>query len=178
MKVVHIITGLRIGGAENQLQLLLRHSRAEAEVIALTDDPNIVKIYGHGSWEGGLYIAMEFVQGISLRQYILQNPISLKKAIELVIDIAYTLCHLHTRGIIHRDIKPANIMIRRDGIVKVLDFGLAKLTSPDSNDLETREHTAPDGRARLPRCGTRHPDAARHAPQQDGSLDRTRRRAG
>ncbi|WP_284452977.1 MULTISPECIES: protein kinase domain-containing protein [Parachlamydia] len=107
----------------------IRSFQHEAEVIALTDDPNIVKIYGHGSWKGGLYIAMEFVQGISLRQYILQNPISLKKAIELVIDIAYTLCHLHTRGIIHRDIKPENILVEDSGQIKLIDFGIAqKLT--------------------------------------------------
>ncbi|MBS4168171.1 protein kinase [Parachlamydia sp. AcF125] len=107
----------------------IRSFQHEAEVIALTEDPNIVKIYGHGRWEGGLYIAMEFVQGISLRQYLLQNPISLKKAIEIIIDIAYTLCHLHTRGIIHRDIKPENILITDAGGIKLIDFGIAqKLT--------------------------------------------------
>lgn len=98
----------------------------EAEVLLLTDDPGIVKVYGHGEWEGGLYIAMEFVQGISLRQYILQNPVSLKRALELIIDIAYTLCHLHTRGIIHRDIKPENILITDSGNIKLIDFGIAQ----------------------------------------------------
>lgn len=98
----------------------------EAEVLQLTDDPGIVKVYGYGEWEGGLYIAMEFVQGISLRQYLLQNPISLKRALELVIDIAYTLCHLHTRGIIHRDIKPENILLTDSGSIKLIDFGIAQ----------------------------------------------------
>lgn len=105
----------------------------EAEIIAITDHPNIVKLYGHGEWEGGLYIAMEFIQGISLRQAILQNPISLKRALEIIIDIGYALCHLHTHGVIHRDLKPENILITETGQVKVIDFGIAQLLTEKSN---------------------------------------------
>jgi eukaryotic-like serine/threonine-protein kinase len=104
----------------------------EAEIIAMTDHPNIVKLYGHGEWEGGLYIAMEFIQGISLRQMLLQSPISLKKALEIIIDIAYALCHLHTHGVIHRDLKPENILITDNGEVKVIDFGIAQLLTEKS----------------------------------------------
>lgn len=104
----------------------------EAEIIAMTDHPNIVKLYGHGEWEGGLYIAMEFIQGISLRQMLLENPISLKKALEIIIDIAYALCHLHTHGVIHRDLKPENILITYSGEVKVIDFGIAQLLTEKS----------------------------------------------
>lgn len=99
----------------------------EAEIIALADHPNIVKLYGHGNWEGGLYIAMEFIQGTSLRQYLLQTPLSLKKALEVTLDIAHALCHLHTHGIIHRDLKPENILINENGTIKVIDFGIAQL---------------------------------------------------
>lgn len=99
----------------------------EAEIIAMTDHPNIVKLYGHGEWEGGLYIAMEFIQGVSLRQMLLESPISLKKSLEIIIDIAYALCHLHTHGVIHRDLKPENILITDSGEVKVIDFGIAQL---------------------------------------------------
>lgn len=99
----------------------------EAEIIAMTDHPNIVKLYGHGEWEGGLYIAMEFIQGISLRQTLFESPISLKKALEIIIDIAYALCHLHTHGVIHRDLKPENILITDSGQIKVIDFGIAQL---------------------------------------------------
>lgn len=99
----------------------------EAEIIAMADHPNIVKMYGYGEWEGGLYIAMEFIQGISLRQYILQTPMSLKRAMEIVIDIAYALCHLHTHGVIHRDLKPENILVTELGTIKVIDFGIAQL---------------------------------------------------
>lgn len=106
----------------------------EAEIIAMTDHPNIVKLYGHGEWEGGLYIAMEFIQGISLRQAILQNPISLKRALEIIIDIAYALCHLHTHGVIHRDLKPENILITESNQIKVIDFGIAQLLTEKNNN--------------------------------------------
>ncbi len=99
----------------------------EAEIIAMANHPNIVQMYGHGEWEGGMYIAMEFIQGISLRQYILQTPISLAHALDIIIDIAYALCHLHAHGVIHRDLKPENILITESGAVKVIDFGIAQL---------------------------------------------------
>ncbi len=104
----------------------------EAEIIALADHPNIVKLYGHGQWEEGLYIAMEFIPGISLRQYILQVPISLKRALEIIIDIAYALCHLHAHGVIHRDLKPENILVTESGAIKVIDFGIAQLLTETS----------------------------------------------
>lgn len=99
----------------------------EAEIISMTNHPNIVKMYGHGEWEGGLYIAMEYIEGFSLRKYILQTPISLKRALSIIIDIAYALCHLHTHGVIHRDLKPENILVTEDGRIKVIDFGIAQL---------------------------------------------------
>lgn len=101
----------------------------EAAIISLTDHPNIVKLYGHGEWEQGLYIAMEFIEGISLRQYLLRNPLSLKQAIDIILDIAYALHHLHTHGIIHRDLKPENILITESGVIKLIDFGIAQLPS-------------------------------------------------
>lgn len=113
----------------------------EAEIIAMTDHPNIVKLYGHGEWENGLYIAMEFIQGSSLRQILLQTPISLKRALEIVIDIAYALCHLHTHGVIHRDLKPENILITNTGQIKVIDFGIAQLLAektPEGTPVKQR----------------------------------------
>lgn len=104
----------------------------EAEIIALADHPNIVKLYGHGKWKGGLYIAMEYIEGISLRQYILQTPISLKRALEIIIDISYALCHLHTHGFIHRDLKPENILVTTKGTIKLIDFGIAQLLTEAS----------------------------------------------
>lgn len=103
----------------------------EATIIAMADHPNIVKLFGHGQWEGGLYIAMEFIEGISLRQLIVSTPLSLKRALEIVIEIAYALCHLHMHGVIHRDLKPENILIKEDGSVKVIDFGIAQLLTEE-----------------------------------------------
>jgi eukaryotic-like serine/threonine-protein kinase len=109
----------------------------EAEIITMANHPNIVQMYGYGEWEGGLYIAMEFIQGISLRQYILQTPLSLTRALDIIIDIAYALCHLHSHGIIHRDLKPENILITENGSVKVIDFGIAQLLTKADVSGET-----------------------------------------
>lgn len=106
----------------------------EASIIALADHPNIVKLYGQGKWEGGLYIAMEFIQGISLRQYLLRNLISLKHGLELVMEISMALCHLHAHGIIHRDLKPENILVNESGGIKVIDFGISQLLTDSDED--------------------------------------------
>lgn len=99
----------------------------EAQIITLAEHPNIVKLHGQGEWEGGLYIAMEFIQGISLRHCIVQESLSLRKAIEIILQVAYALLHLHAHGIIHRDLKPENILMTEDGTIKVIDFGIAQL---------------------------------------------------
>ena len=110
----------------------------EASIIALADHPNIVKLYGQGTWEKGLYIAMEFIQGTSLRQYLLRNLISLKHALELVMEISMALCHLHAHGIIHRDLKPENILVTETGGVKVIDFGIAQLLTDNQRDAHAK----------------------------------------
>lgn len=99
----------------------------EAQIIKMTNHPNIVKLYGEGEWEKGLYIAMEWIHGISLRQFIEQKSLSIKRALEIVLQVGYALCHLHTHGVIHRDLKPENILITESGGVKVIDFGIAQL---------------------------------------------------
>lgn len=106
---------------------MVDHFLWEAKIISLTDHPNIVKLHEYGKWENGLYIAMEFIQGVSLRQFLMQQSFSLKRCLDIVLQIAYALCHLHTHGVIHRDLKPENILIAEDGEVKVIDFGIAQL---------------------------------------------------
>lgn len=106
----------------------------EAKILSVADHPNIVKMYKHGTWEGGHYIAMEFIMGGSLRQYILQNPISLKRALEIILEISYAVCHLHTHGIIHRDLKLENILITEKGEIKLIDFGIAQLLGDVKNE--------------------------------------------
>lgn len=115
---------------------VVKYFLKEADIIAMTDHPNIVKLYEHGNWKGGLYIAIEFVHGIPLRQYILQHHISLKQSVEMIIEIAYALCHLHMHGVIHRDLKPENILVTESGMIKVIDFGIAQiLTREDEHYL-------------------------------------------
>ncbi len=104
----------------------------EARIIEMANHPNIVKLFGHGKWEGGLYIAMEFVRGISLRKLILQNVLSFKRSLEIILETANALSHLHSHGIIHRDLKPDNILLSEDGGVKVIDFGIARIVGEDS----------------------------------------------
>jgi hypothetical protein len=101
----------------------------EAHIISLSNHPNIVKLYGEGKWEKGLYIAMEWVRGISLRQFIMQQSLSLRRALDIVLQVSYALHHLHSHGIIHRDLKPENILITEEGGVKVIDFGIAQVGS-------------------------------------------------
>jgi len=99
----------------------------ESKLAALTDHPNIVKLYGEGSWEDGLYIAMEWVHGVSLRQFLMQHSFSLKRSLEIILQICYALKHLHAHHIIHRDLKPENILITEEGTIKVVDFGIAQM---------------------------------------------------
>lgn len=106
---------------------MVDHFLWEAKIIGLTDHPNIVKLYDYGKWEEGLYICMEFIRGVSLRQFLMQQSFSLKRCLDIILQIAYALCHLHTHGVIHRDLKPENILIAEDGEIKVIDFGIAQL---------------------------------------------------
>jgi serine/threonine protein kinase len=106
---------------------MARRFLKEAEIIGMAHHPNIVRLYGQGEWEKGLYIAMEFIQGISLRQFIQQKSLTPQRALEIVLQVAYALCHLHTFGVIHRDLKPENILITETGEIKVIDFGIAQI---------------------------------------------------
>ncbi len=97
----------------------------EAKAASAMNHPNICTIYSMDEYEGQLFIAMEFVDGQSLREK--QKSVSFKQAIDIGIQIADGLAAAHEKGIAHRDIKPENIMIRKDGIAQIMDFGLAKL---------------------------------------------------
>lgn len=106
---------------------MMEHFLWEAKIIGITNHPNIVKVFDYGEWEGGLYIAMEFIRGVSLRQFLMQQSFSLKRSLDIILQVAYALSHLHSHGVIHRDLKPENILIAEDGEAKVIDFGIAQL---------------------------------------------------
>ena len=111
----------------------------EAKAASALNHPNIITIYEIDDTGSGHFIATEFIDGKTLRQHLRNTPLKFGQVLDVAAQIASALSAAHTAGIVHRDIKPENIMLRTDGIVKVLDFGLAKLTersSPDSVDME------------------------------------------
>ena len=106
---------------------LLARFEQEAKLTASLNHPNIVTIYEMGKHENGFYLAMEYIKGKTLYEVIQQKELQISMIINLVMQVCDGLSKAHRAGIIHRDIKPANIMVKKDGLVKILDFGLAKL---------------------------------------------------
>ena len=130
--------------AEELTQHRDRLSRFDQEAYAASalNHPNILTIYEMGDEGGRHFIATEFIDGITLRKRLSKAPMDLSEVLDVAIQVAAALEEAHAARIVHRDIKPENIMIRRNGHVKVLDFGLAKLTErPDSEETDTEAVT-------------------------------------
>jgi serine/threonine protein kinase len=117
----------------------LRRFEQEALTASALNHPNIITIHEIGTSDNLHFIATEFVEGQTLRQRIREGTLTPDAAIDIALQVANALQAAHNAGIVHRDIKPDNIMIRHDGFVKILDFGIAKLTesSPNNSDLTT-----------------------------------------
>ena len=112
-----------------------RRFRAEGEAVAMLSHPNIVQVYDVSSSDTANYLVMELINGISLKQYMeVKGVLNWKETLHFAMQIAKGLEHAHSRGIIHRDIKPHNVMVLKDGSVKVMDFGIARVMSK-SNTL-------------------------------------------
>jgi serine/threonine protein kinase len=123
---------LRVNGED-----LRRRFMREAQSAGRLQHPNIVTVYDVGDHDGQLYIAMEYIDGDTLATLIRDDvPFSAIRKLDIVDEIADGLGYAHQRGIIHRDIKPANLMISRAGLVKVLDFGIARLSHRESGDID------------------------------------------
>ncbi len=121
----------------------LRRFQQEAHAASALNHPNIITIYDIGHFDGTAYIAMELVDGQDLRMMESGERLPLKTVLRIATKVADGLAAAHERGIVHRDLKPENVMISRDGFVKILDFGLAKLVKPITENQTTAPHTTP-----------------------------------
>ncbi len=104
----------------------------EASLGAMVSHPNVVSVYDYGEAEGRAYIAMEYVEGDTLSAYLGSTAVPLGKRLAWLLDVGHALAEAHDNGLVHRDIKPSNVMVTRSGLVKVLDFGLAKRTRTEA----------------------------------------------
>src|SRR5687768_4490270 len=130
------VLGAKSGGSSDRVRRFVQ----EAKAASALNHPNILTIYAIDEIDSEHFIATEFIEGQTLRELIRQAaPLKPREAIDIGIQVASALCATHTVGIVHRDIKPDNIMLRHDGIVKVLDFGLAKLSRDLPAALEDSE---------------------------------------
>ncbi|MGH9499802.1 MAG: protein kinase domain-containing protein [Terriglobales bacterium] len=113
----------------------LRRFEQEARATAALNHPNILAIFDIGTHEESLYVVTELLEGETLRQRILSGPVPPRKATDYGLQIARGLAAAHDQGITHRDLKPENVFLTKDGRIKILDFGLAKLSQPGKNAL-------------------------------------------
>ena len=105
----------------------LRRFEQEARAAAALNHPNILAVYQFGTHEGAPYLVSELLEGSTLREQLLRGPLPVRKAVDYGIQTAHGLAAAHEKGIVHRDLKPENLFLTKDGRIKILDFGLAKL---------------------------------------------------
>ena len=140
-----------LAGAYTQDQDRIRRFRQEATAASALNHPGILTIHEAGDADGCQFIATEFVDGETVRQILNQRGrVPLNEALAIAVQVAAALAAAHKAGIVHRDIKPENVMVRPDGYVKVLDFGIAKLTerpdeSPDTDQITRTLSQTRDG---------------------------------
>src|ERR1035437_2232163 len=125
-----------IAGDEDRIRRFV----LEAKAVSALNHPNILTVYEFGEFEHLRFIATELIEGQTLRARLKGEPLTLWETLEIAVQVAAELNAAHAAGIVHRDIKPDNIMVRRDGLVKVLDFGLAKLNEPDDSEVDMEAH--------------------------------------
>jgi serine/threonine protein kinase len=106
----------------------LRRFEQEARAAAALNHPNILAVHQMGTYEGAPYLVSELLEGSTLRELLVRGPLAVRKVIDYGVQIARGLAAAHEKGITHRDLKPENLFVTKDGRVKILDFGLAKLT--------------------------------------------------
>jgi Tol biopolymer transport system component len=145
----------------------VRRFEQEARAAGVLNHPNVVAVYDLGVHEDSPYVVMELLEGESLRERLKQGPIPVRKAIDYATQAAQGLAAAHEKGIVHRDLKPENLFLTKDGRVKVLDFGLAKLTRPDAvarSGDETASMTVTEAGTVLGTVGYMAPEQVRGQP--------------
>jgi TolB-like protein len=119
----------------------LRRFEQEARAAGALNHPNVLVVYDTGTHAGASYLVLELLEGETLRERLRDGPLPLPKAVDHGVQIARGLAAAHDRGIVHRDLKPENLFVTRDGQVKILDFGLAKLAPPAAGGLASEAPT-------------------------------------
>jgi Tol biopolymer transport system component len=123
----------------------LRRFEQEARAAGILNHPNITAVYDIGQHDGAPYVVQELLEGETLRSALAGGKLSPRKAIDTALQIAHGLAAAHEKGIVHRDLKPENLFVTKDGRVKILDFGLAKLTHQEEGGQATNLPTASAG---------------------------------
>jgi serine/threonine protein kinase len=131
---------------DNEAKIRFEH---EAKAASSLNHPNITTIYEIGEFEGECFIAMEYVEGNSLKELIKAKTFTIEEVLNIAIQVAEGLNAAHKKGIVHRDIKSDNIMLTAEGLVKIMDFGLAKLkgvsrVTKEGTTLGTLSYMSPE----------------------------------
>jgi tetratricopeptide (TPR) repeat protein/TolB-like protein len=141
----------------------LERFEREARATAALSHPNILAVHDIGNYEGAPYIVEELVEGESLRERVKRGPVAVAEAVEVATQIARGLAAAHDKHIVHRDLKPDNVIVTRDGVAKILDFGLAKFVTPGGSPQDATLTHVPTGATEL---GAVLGTAAYMAPEQ------------
>ncbi len=122
---------------------IINRFRAERQILAALEHPNITRLIDGGATDDGLpYLVMDYVEGLPLTKYADENRLSIEERLKLFLQICAAVSYAHQNLIIHRDLKPSNILVTADGVPKLLDFGIAKLTVSNNETLTAGENTA------------------------------------